>query len=132
MEWSADFIESIVNNIGEHNIVPIIGPNVLYIEKNEERLSVQDYIVRTMLQKHLTIEANEQNYQNCSNGVKGMSHLNKLFIKHNKKLNGYMYKLFNDPSFLSLIQVDSDVLNFLHLGHFSLTFTTLIYCILET
>ena len=132
MEWSADFIESIVNNIGEHNIVPIIGPNVLYIEKNEERLSVQDYIVRTMLQKHLTIEANEQNYQNCSNGVKGMSHLNKLFIKHNKKLNGYMYKLFNDPSFLSLIKVDSDVLNFLQLGHFPLILTTLNYCILET
>lgn len=131
MEWSEDYIESIVNNIREQNIVPIIGPNVLRVKKGTVEMPIQEYVVSVMLNKHLPEEANEQNIQTCSKGVKGMSRLNRLFVKHNKKLNGYLYKLYKDEDFVSSIIVDRDVLQFLQLGNFPLILTTTNYCILE-
>lgn len=132
MEWTEDLIKNIVANIGANNIVPVIGPNVFYVE-NEERMTVQQYVVQELLNNHLKDEATEQNIHSCSNGLKGMSRLFKLFKKHNKSLNQSIYSLYfnKDTKFLSQIKMDNEVQAFLQLGQFPLILTTVNYCILE-
>lgn len=132
MELSEDYIVSIVNNINEKNIVPVIGPNVLYVNNGSQRESVQQYVVRRLLQDHFPDEATEKNCLEFANGIKGMTRLGKLFEKNRKSINSYLYQLYKDEHFLSLIKIDEDVLTFLQFGNFPLILTTINYNFLET
>jgi len=132
MEWTKELIKNIVANISANNIVPVIGPNVFYVE-NDKKLTVQQYVVQELLNNYLKDEASEQNIQICSNGLKGMSRLFKLFKKHNKSLNQSIFSLYfnRDIKFISNIKMDLEVQNFLQLGQFPLILTTVNYCVLE-
>lgn len=132
MELSEDYIVSIVNNINEKNIVPVIGPNVLYVNNGSQRESVQQYVVRRLLQDHFPDESTEKNCLEFANGIKGMTRLGKLFEKNRKSINSYLYQLYKDEHFLSLIKIDEDVLTFLQFGNFPLILTTINYNFLET
>lgn len=130
--WTPELIKNIVQHINSGNIVPIVGPNVFYVLDNGEKKSVQEYVVRELLHTVLPEEFNEQRIPYFSDGVKGMSRLNRLFDAHKKTLNNYLYSLYNDNDFLSKLSVDSDVLAFLQYGQFPLIITTCPYCLLET
>lgn len=132
MEWTGELIKNIVANISANNIVPVIGPNVFYVE-GEEKMTVQQYVVQELLNNYLMDEATEQNVRNCSNGFKGMSRLFKLFKNHKKSLNDSIYSLYfnKDSKFLSQIKINEEVQTFLKLGQFPLILTTVNYCKLE-
>lgn len=123
-KWLPDLIGNIVDKIRSNSIVPIIGPNVFFVEEGDRRLSAQEFIVRTLLESYFPQEKDSLDLY--LNGFHGMTKLRKLFAGENLNLNNCLDKFFKSDDFKK-IKIDEDVLMLLQRGKFPLILTTCIF-----
>lgn len=130
--WTDGLIQNIVDKIRACNIVPIIGPEVFYVEDGKSRISVQQYVVRELFEKKLKVEYTEKEADWYGNaGLKGMTHLDGFFEEKNMTLSNHLYSLFNNPHFTEKIQINRQVLRFLQDGQFPLIISTCRFGLLQ-
>lgn len=136
-KWTDTLIEDIVRNITdpEHMIVPIIGTGVFYVVENGTEYSIQEFIVKKVLEnKDCSLDCSDNNIKKFSKGFRGMTQLSRHCINSTGTGNSFRRIVRDsllDESNLSKIKIDPDVLLFLDEGHFPLILTTCNFHFLE-
>lgn len=128
-KWSPMLIDDIVGKIREQKIVPVIGPEMYYVEGYD---SVQDYIIDCVLNnKQCTINGTQYVYDQelvCSpslrrNSYRGMTTLDKIVqTDSNANTRLLLFNLYNNSK--DVIKLKENVRNFLEYGDFPLILTT--------
>lgn len=120
-----------------NQIVPIIGQEVYYVDTDNGKISVQEYIVDELLKKdgdlaniapHLITEENKKLC--LQEGIKGLHSLSKLFEEAGLTLANKLYLLLKNGG-QHKIKLNETVRSFLKKGNFPLILTTNYFRVLE-
>ncbi|MBQ9313287.1 MAG: SIR2 family protein [Bacteroidales bacterium] len=130
--WTEDVIESVVGCIKYHNIVPIIGPEVFYVNDTKKgRITVQEYIINCLIDDDASLEESDKDKIREFAKITGFNGLTKVSCYYTKKtkksLKQGMRKILDKKINFSIIEMEEEVKRFLRLGDFPLIITTLIF-----
>lgn len=114
-----------------NQIVPIIGQDVYYVDTENGKISVQEYIVNELLKEEgdlATIAPHlitEENKKLClQEGIKGLHSLSKLFEAAGLTLANKLHQLLIKNGGQQKIKLNETVRSFLKKGNFPLILTT--------
>lgn len=133
--WSSSLIRDIVDNIQNKEgnlIVPIIGQGVYQVKENGKVYSIQEYIIKTILENEaIPLQPTDDNIEEYANGYRGMTALSKLCKDNGLTLLRQTKDIFKNKANSNIISMDPDVLTFLERGDFPLILTTCNFLWLE-